>query len=354
MSSQPGPKVPLRVRPLALADPDVAAAWRRLQAAGGIVSPFLTWELVSALADVPELAAGMRVLVADDGRRPVGLLPLEARQGPYGLRALGLVPSWLGADHLDVVAEPRHRPVVAAAVAGHLAAQAGWQLLDLEGLDRSGALAGQVRRRLRPPRFLPLSAIDVPVPYVALAESTGPSRSNASKEAARKLRGIERGGGGFSVVEDPGQVVSLLGELMDLHNRRMGAVSSVFASAAHRRFHLLAARRLAEAGMARVYRLVAEGVNAGLQYDFVLGDRVYFYQSGIQPDAGRSPGLVVLGAAIRSAAGEGFAEFDLLRGDEPYKLRFATGVRRNVRLRVVRLTAPAVVRAGLARLRPPG
>jgi CelD/BcsL family acetyltransferase involved in cellulose biosynthesis len=199
---------------------------------------------------------------------------------------------------------------------------------------------------LRPPRFLPLPAIDIPVPYVALYEATGPSRTNASKEAARKLRGIERGGGGFSVAGTPEQVVGLLEELMDLHNRRMGTVSSVFASAAHRRFHLLAARRMAEAGMARIYRLVAGGVNAGLQYDFVLGDRVYFYQSGIEPTAGRSPGLVVVGAAIRSAADEGLAELDLLRGDEPYKLRFATGVRRNLRLRVVRLTAPAVLRGG--------
>jgi CelD/BcsL family acetyltransferase involved in cellulose biosynthesis len=245
-----------------------------------------------------------------------------------------------------VVAEPRHRPAVAAAVAGHLAIRPAWQLLDLDGVDRSGALAVQVRRRLRPPRFLPLAAIDVPVPYVALARATGPSRSNASKEAARKLRGIERGGGGFSVADTPEQVVGLLEELMDLHNRRMGTVSSVFATAARRRFHLLAARRMAEAGMARIYRLAAEGVNAGLQYDFVLGDRVYFYQSGIEPSAGRSPGLVVLGAAIRSAADEGFAELDLLRGDEPYKLRFATGVRRNLRLLVVRLTAPAVLRGG--------
>jgi CelD/BcsL family acetyltransferase involved in cellulose biosynthesis len=346
MSSQPGPAAPLRVRPLALADPDVAVSWRQLQAAGGVGSPFLVWELFSAFADVPELSAGMQVLVADDGQRLLGLLPLAPRQGPGGLHSLAVTPPWLGADHLDVVAEPRHRPAVAAAVAGHLAARAAWQLLDLEGLDRSGALAGQVRRRLRPPRFLPLSAVDVPVPYVALAEATGPSRSNASKEAARKLRGIERGGGRFSVATAPEQVVGLLEELMDLHNRRMGAASSVFASAAHRRFHLLAARRLAEAGMARIYRLVAEGVDAGLQYDFVLGDRVYFYQSGIQPTAGRSPGLVVLGAAIRSAADEGFAEFDLLRGDEPYKLRFATGVRHDLRFLVVRLTGLAVVRGG--------
>ena len=89
-----------RVQALALADPRVAATWRRLQAAGGVGSPFLVWELFSALADVPELSGDMRVLVVDDGQRPLGLLPVEQRDGPRGLPTLGLAPPWLGADHL--------------------------------------------------------------------------------------------------------------------------------------------------------------------------------------------------------------------------------------------------------------
>jgi hypothetical protein len=52
---------------------------------------------------------------------------------------------------------------------------------------------------------------------------------------------------------------------MDLHNQRFAAISAVFATAARRRFHLLAAQRMADAGMVRIYRLVAEGRNAGLQ-----------------------------------------------------------------------------------------
>jgi CelD/BcsL family acetyltransferase involved in cellulose biosynthesis len=346
MTTNLGNAPPLRVRPLALADPRVAVAWRQLQAIGGVSSPFLAWELFSALADVSELSGGTQVLVADDGHRPVGLLPVEPHDGPRGLSAVGLTPRWLGADHLDVVAEPRHRPTVARALVRHLAARRDWQMLDLDGLDRSGDLTQQLRLLLRPPRFLPLPPIGIPVPYVALQEATGSLRSNAMKEAARKLRAIQRGGGEFSVVRSPEQVVELLEELMDLHNQRFAAISAVFATAARRRFHLLAAQRMAEARMARIYRLVADGTNAGLQYDFALGDRIFFYSSGILPTAGRSPGLVVLGSAISSAAEEGFREFDLLRGDEPYKLRFSTGTRRNLRLLVFRLTASAALRGG--------
>jgi CelD/BcsL family acetyltransferase involved in cellulose biosynthesis len=347
MTSDLGDAPALRVQSLAVADPRVPVVWRQLQAAGGVSSPFLVWELFSALADVSELSGGTQVLVIDEGSRPVGLLPVEPHDGPHGLSALGLTPRWLGADHLDVVAEPRRRPAVARAVARHLTARRDWQMLDLDGLDRSGALTRQLALLLRPPRFLPLPPIGIPVPYVTLREPTGSlRRSNAMKEAARKLRAIERGGGGFSEVRSPEQVVELLEELMDLHNQRFATISTVFATPARRRFHLLAAQRMAEAGMARIYRLVADGVNAGLQYDFVLGDRVFFYSSGILPTAGRSPGLVVLGSAISSAAEEGFREFDLLRGDEPYKLRFSTAARRNVRLLVFRLTASASLRGG--------
>jgi CelD/BcsL family acetyltransferase involved in cellulose biosynthesis len=346
MTSDLGDAPALRVQSLAVADPRVPVVWRQLQAAGGVSSPFLVWELFSALADVPELSGGTQVLVIDKGGRPVGLLPVEPHDGPHGLSALGLTPRWLGADHLDVVAEPRQRPAVARAVVRHLTARRDWEMLDLDGLDRSGALTRQLRLLLRPPRFLPLPPIGIPVPYVTLREPTGSLRSNAIKEATRKLRAIQRGGGGFSVVRSPEQVVELLEELMDLHNQRFAAISAVFSTAARRRFHLLAAQRMAEAGMARIYRLVADGVNAGLQYDFALGDRVFFYSSGILPTAARSPGLVVLGSAISSAATEGFREFDLLRGDEPYKLRFSTATRRNVRLLVFRLTGSASLRGG--------
>jgi CelD/BcsL family acetyltransferase involved in cellulose biosynthesis len=336
----------LNVRRLRLTDPGVGAAWRRLQRAGGVDSPFLAWEWVSAFADVPEAAPGTGILAADDGHQILGLLPVQPLDEPGRLRTWGLAPRWLGADHLDVVAEPRLRPEVARALAGHLASWPAWEILDLDGLDPSGSLAAQAHRTLHPPRFLPMRRAGTPAPYVALRGPDAGLHSNAMKEAARKARGAERSGGGLSVARRPDQVAELLAELIELHNRRMGDRSAVFATAPRRRFHLLAARRMAEAGMARIYRLAADGVTAALQYDLVLGDRIFFYQSGIAPGAGRSPGLTVLGRAIRAAADEGFAEFDLLRGDEPYKRRFATGTRSDVRLIALRLAPRAALHGG--------
>jgi CelD/BcsL family acetyltransferase involved in cellulose biosynthesis len=336
----------LAVERMALTDGRVGPAWRRLQRAGAVASPFLAWEWVSALVDTPGADAGCQVLAASDGQRVVGLLPLHPLDEPARLRAWGLAPRWMGADHLDVVAEPARRPAVAGALVRHLSTWPGWELLDLDGMDPGGSLAGQAARWLRPPRCVRRRVAGAPAPYVALRGTDAGLRSSAMREAARKARRTERDGGGFSVVRCPDGVAGLLTELIDLHRRRMGDRSAVFATAPRRRFHLLAARRMAEAGLARIYRLRAGGVEAGLQYDLVLGDRVYFYQSGIAPAAGHSPGLTVLGQAIRSAADEGFAEFDLLRGDEPYKRRFATGTRCDVRVVALRASPRAALYGG--------
>src|SRR5215831_13050624 len=64
-SSRLDPAVPsLEVTRHTLDDPEVAAAWAQLQTAGHVPSPFLSWQWYSALRDVPELAAGVEVLVA--------------------------------------------------------------------------------------------------------------------------------------------------------------------------------------------------------------------------------------------------------------------------------------------------
>jgi hypothetical protein len=76
------------VQSLALAVPRVGIAWRQLQATGGVSSPFLVWELFSALADVPELSGGTQVLVVDVGAVRSGSFPWSRMDGPHGLPVL--------------------------------------------------------------------------------------------------------------------------------------------------------------------------------------------------------------------------------------------------------------------------
>jgi CelD/BcsL family acetyltransferase involved in cellulose biosynthesis len=119
----------------------------------------------------------------------------------------------------------------------------------------------------------------------------------------------------------------------------------VFAHPARRRFHLNAAGRLAERGLARVYRLRDRPEQAAaLVYVLEFGDRRYYYSMGIRAGASGSPGLTVLGHTILAGAADGLHEFDLLRGEHEFKLRFASEVVHDVHHRVVRVGPGAAVR----------
>lgn len=304
------------------------------------------------------LAAGVRVLLAVDGSRVVGLLPVERVVGPGALRVTGIAGwRWLTPDHGDVVAAPGREVAVAVALTAALVRSRGWDVLDLDGLTAGGALATEVARVDGAPRRLH-RAEPVLAPYTDLpaVRSAGLASRNLRKQLAKGLRSVTGQGGGLAVVTDPGEVAVRLGELMRLHNLRFGQRSAVFATPERRRFHQQAARRLAAEGAARIYRLFTSEGDAALLYCLVGGDRVLAYQIGMAPDRSVSPGRTVYGQAMLSAAAEGFAEFDMLRGPADHKARLASGVRRDLRLRLLRPT-PRTAAAGAARvlrrLRPP-
>lgn len=80
--------------------------------------------------------------------------------------------------------------------------------------------------------------------------------------------------------------------------------------------------------------LSVRGSPIAAAYAFCHGGRLAYYQAGVDPDwLKRSAGTVVLGALIERAFGERLAEFDFLRGAEPYKALWAEEVRSTHALR---------------------
>lgn len=333
-----------------LSDPDVEAAWRRLQAAGNVPTPFLSWEWFSALRDVPELARDIVVVAVQSGDVIVGLLPVERVRDARGLRVVGVAGrSWLTPDHSDVVAAQADGAAVARAALGLVARSPGWDVLDLDGLRADGALALAVDDVFAGPRYFRRGPVGIPVIYVPL--QGGIVSNHARKRVRRDIRRAEATGGGFTVTTDHQEFAPLLEEMMRLHNERFGSRSKVFATPDRRRFHLLAAQRLGEAGLVRINRLQMDGLDAAITYHLVWDGRVLFYSGGLRPDCGRSPGFAVRVSAMLRAAEDGYVEADLLRGEHGYKDRFESVVREDVRHRVTRLSPRVGVAAGLAGVR---
>jgi CelD/BcsL family acetyltransferase involved in cellulose biosynthesis len=125
-------------------------------------------------------------------------------------------------------------------------------------------------------------------------------------------------------ISDQGELPEALATLFELHDRRWAERGGSSLAESGRVFHRRFAAAALEQGWLRLRILEIDGVPAAVLYGWRLGPSYAFYQGGFDPAwASHSVGMVLLADTIRAAVEEGAQEFDLLLGDEPYKLRFA-------------------------------
>jgi CelD/BcsL family acetyltransferase involved in cellulose biosynthesis len=92
-----------------------------------------------------------------------------------------------------------------------------------------------------------------------------------------------------------------------------------------RRFHREFAASLLELGWLRLWFLELDGEAVAAWYGWNVGGRYAYYLAGLEPRRQQlSVGFVLLAHTVREAIAEGAREYDLLRGSEAYKDRFAT------------------------------
>jgi len=304
---------------------DLAVEWDALAAAQPLPSPFLrSWW-------IDHVAAGELVLPCwFDGPRLVGGAAFERDRPGRGrlsierLRNVG--QGVLAPDHLDVIATEEHRDRVAAELVEWLQ-RPGSRIVDLDGLAAGGRLASafaghELERVGAPYATLP----DDPAAY--LAARPGKVRSTISRTAKR----FAREGVVHRRVE-PDDAPRALDELARLHEGRWAEESSFLEAWGRFRAAALAGVR---AGEVRLHEMVtAEGHVVATELDLVVGARTCFYQAGRSTDREwRGGGSVLRAEIIAEAIEAGHGEYDLLRGDEPYKADWSEGRREVVRCRV--------------------
>ena len=132
------------------------------------------------------------------------------------------------------------------------------------------------------------------------------------------------------VIESPDTVETGFSTFVDLHQVRrqsMGEAGS-FADGRYLEFHREVARTFAERGWLRLLILDLDDRPVAARYEFSYRGRVFDYLPGHHPDLHRySVGLVLLSHCVETAIERGESELDLLRGDESYKSRWASGRR---------------------------
>jgi CelD/BcsL family acetyltransferase involved in cellulose biosynthesis len=106
---------------------------------------------------------------------------------------------------------------------------------------------------------------------------------------------------------------------------------------AFRKFHMDIAVRFAEEGWLGLYFLTANDEPVSVQYDFEYGQKMYYYLGGFDPRySDYSVGNLLKMFLLKRCIEKGLKEYDMMRGDEPYKTMWTHSYRRNFEIRLVR------------------
>lgn len=307
----------LRLEPIGGLE-EVREEWTELASRAGNV--FSTWEWCATWWG--RFGRGRRLLLSGC-KRPDGelaaIVPVyQATTGP--LRVGRLLGHGVG-DQLGPVCAPEDRTAVARAIKRAMAdGDLPVELLLAEGLPAdegwSALLGGRVLRH-ESARVLTLTG--------AWEKFLATRSSNLREKVRRSERVLSRDHElAFRLVDDPAELQGGLDALFQLHDARWrGKEVDAFAGPVGE-FHQGFAAVALDRGWLRLWLAEIDGSPVAAWLGFRYEGSEAYYQSGRDPGWDRySVGFVLLVHSIREAFADGMREYRFLRGDEPYKARFA-------------------------------
>lgn len=300
-------------------------------------------------------------------RRRGGELLLLAVESPTG-ELLGLAPwyivpslrgrmiRFLGdgdvcTDYLTLLAAPGHEFQVAERLGGWLAAMASlgqrggqrgvsdntaaggppcrhcWDLIELEAVDAADVRVQALMQTLAQHGILVETQdaarcwrVEFPPTWGAFLAKL--SKSHRKQVGRCQRRYLDTGRAVLHRVKTVEELSRGLEILQELHGRRRQALGDAgrFADTRFAGFLAEACGRLLDTGQLRLCWLEIDGEPAAAEMQLAGPHTVYAYQAGVEPRLlEHEPGRLITLATLQGALAEGYAAFDFLRGDEPYK-----------------------------------
>jgi CelD/BcsL family acetyltransferase involved in cellulose biosynthesis len=305
----------------------IAPEWNELLARSAAGYPFLRREYLRAwwdhLGGGEWPAAELRVALWRESGALRGAAPLF-RSARDGEPRWFLVGSTEISDYLDLLAAPEHLAAFCSQLLEALAEfpETEFAALDLFNLHASSptipALEAETARRGWRLERRPLQVCPVVTLPASWEEYLAGLDKKTRHEIRRKLRRAEAG-------EEETGLVSRGAEATEDFLRLMacdGEKAAFLTSAMREQFRAIA-NAAEQAGMLDLAFLETGGRKIAAYMLFQFRDRIWVYNSGMDPQfASNSPGWVLLALLIRRAIEKGCRAFDFMRGDEPYKFQW--------------------------------
>ncbi|CAN5390339.1 hypothetical protein BH11ARM1_BH11ARM1_12490 [soil metagenome] len=290
--------------------------WKELVSASPTCTPFQSFEWQSTWARHYLGRKQPRAYAFYEGDDLVGLYPMFKTLGPWRtLRPMGVGPS----DYLAPLSREGYDSEVAGILHDQLQNAKDVDLIDVHQLRENQALASEFRGD--PICQATCLVIDLPKTFDEYLQMIGKSLRYDVRKLDKTL--FKSGRATIRVIEshDIDRGLGILFEQHKLRWKKRGLPGAFLGKSTH--FHRDWARQASERGWLWLSILELDGHPIGAIYAMTMGSTVYYYQAGFDPDhSSVSPGTLLVGQSIRRSIEEGKTQFDLMRGDEPYKRRW--------------------------------
>lgn len=290
----------------------------------------------------------MILVVEDNHGNVVGLAPWYLERSLRGGRAIRFLGSGeVCSDYVTILSQSGSEQAVAGCIAAWLTSdfQGKWDSIELDGMTEGDVFIKALVAHLEDrgaliDRHAAQQCWRIEFPNTWDEYLARLSRKRRERVRAFVRRMFDAKVATWHLAETDAEVTRGYEILIELHQRRRTSLEEkgCFASKTFAEFHREMLHQLWSEGRARIHWIEFEDRPIAVEYDLIGAQTVYVYQTGIDPDAvDHSPGWLSAIASIRSALEGGYASFDFLRGDEPYK---ATLRGEPVAMQTVLVTAP--------------
>jgi CelD/BcsL family acetyltransferase involved in cellulose biosynthesis len=232
-------------------------------------------------------------------------------------------------DYLDLIAPAGHAAAVWSQVLDCLAAapEPVWTALDLCNIPAASVSRTALREQALARGFAIDESVIEACPIITLPDTfdayLASLDSKERRETTRKLRRAEAADVVIHQVGPDEDIDAAVDRFLTLLQKSTFEKRDWLNEGRRAHFHETA-RAAMSAGTLQLLFAEVDGRPAAGLFNFDHGDRIWVYNSGLDPESfsGLSLGVVLTAAAIERAIAAGRRDFDFLRGREEYKYRF--------------------------------
>jgi CelD/BcsL family acetyltransferase involved in cellulose biosynthesis len=308
-------------------------------------SIFSTWEYLTTWWKYYGKKAKLRVLTAQENGELLGIAPLMIREYPFLYKASKINKiEFIGrgtSDYNDFIFQKEKE--IPALFIKHLMKSSDWDLLELLDINEKISSANVLQALIANQ----VSKYEVGVsnlcPYIALPSSLqvymNTLSRNLRKSLRRRLKKLKKEYRvDFKTHNDFGSVREAMKIFFKLYNNSWGSKGEPgnCQSTTDRDFHLELAMKFNNHNWLALHFLTVNDEPIAFIYSFEYKQKKYGLRTGFNHEFSRyGPGNLLRMHAIERCIRNSFKEYDLLRGNEPYKACWTTGIRKNLVVRMI-------------------